>query len=60
MNPISILFCDIDDTLTGTLSGHKFKQSPDDIVILPGFPLIPLPIIEAIDTTYAIQSLSFV
>jgi D-glycero-D-manno-heptose 1,7-bisphosphate phosphatase len=36
VNPISILFCDIDDTLTGTLSGHKFKKSPDDIVILPG------------------------
>lgn len=36
VTPIKILFCDIDDTLTTTISGHKFKQHPKDVKPLPG------------------------
>lgn len=36
MNQTSILFVDIDGTLTKTKSGKPFKQSPDDIKPLPG------------------------
>lgn len=31
-----ILFCDIDNTLTETISGSPFKQSPSDIKIIEG------------------------
>lgn len=31
-----ILFCDIDGTLTGTLSGATFKSNPRDVLVLPG------------------------
>lgn len=33
---VNILFVDVDGTLTGTKSGKLFKQSPDDIMPLPG------------------------
>jgi D-glycero-D-manno-heptose 1,7-bisphosphate phosphatase len=31
-----ILFCDVDGTLTGTLSGATFKLHPRDVLVLPG------------------------
>lgn len=31
-----ILFCDVDGTLTGTLSGATFKSHPRDVLVLPG------------------------
>jgi D-glycero-D-manno-heptose 1,7-bisphosphate phosphatase len=31
-----ILFCDIDGTLTGTVSGTTFKSNPRDVLVLPG------------------------
>lgn len=31
-----ILFCDIDGTLTGTVSGATFKLNPRDVLVLPG------------------------
>jgi D-glycero-D-manno-heptose 1,7-bisphosphate phosphatase len=31
-----ILFCDVDGTLTGTLSGAAFKSHPRDVLVLPG------------------------
>ncbi len=31
-----ILFCDIDGTLTGTVSGAIFKSNPRDVLVLPG------------------------
>ncbi|MEH2034024.1 MAG: hypothetical protein V7K67_31200 [Nostoc sp.] len=33
---MKILFCDIDGTLTETISGHTFKQSPTDVKIIVG------------------------
>jgi D-glycero-D-manno-heptose 1,7-bisphosphate phosphatase len=33
---MKILFCDIDGTLTETISGHTFKQSPTDVKIIEG------------------------
>jgi D-glycero-D-manno-heptose 1,7-bisphosphate phosphatase len=33
---MKILFCDIDGTLTETISGHAFKQSPTDVKIIDG------------------------
>lgn len=31
-----ILFCDVDGTLTGTVSGATFKSNPRDVLVLPG------------------------
>jgi D-glycero-D-manno-heptose 1,7-bisphosphate phosphatase len=31
-----LLICDIDGTLTGTKSGNPFKESPKDVIALPG------------------------
>jgi hypothetical protein len=31
-----ILFCDVDGTLTGTVSGTTFKSHPRDVLVLPG------------------------
>lgn len=31
-----ILFCDIDGTLTGTVSGATFKSNPSDVLVLRG------------------------
>ena len=31
-----ILFCDVDGTLTGTVSGAIFKSHPRDVLVLPG------------------------
>lgn len=33
---MKILFCDIDGTLTETISGHTFKQHPKDVKIIEG------------------------
>ena len=33
---MKILFCDIDGTLTETISGYAFKQSPTDVKIIEG------------------------
>ncbi len=31
-----ILFCDVDNTLTETISGHTFKQHPQDVKVMEG------------------------
>lgn len=33
---VKLLLCDIDGTLTETLSGHEFKQSPTDVKVIEG------------------------
>lgn len=33
---VKILFCDIDGTLTETISGHAFKQHPQDVKVIEG------------------------
>lgn len=36
MNEMKMLFVDIDGTLTETISGHPFKQHPQDVKIIEG------------------------